>query len=67
MHGRIIDEKGKRYGHVVVLEITDKRDKCNGSVIWKCKCDCGRIFYPRGSNLRNGNTRSCGRCNKRGD
>lgn len=27
---------------------------------WLCKCDCGSDVIVRGSNLRNGNTKSCG-------
>jgi len=34
---------GQRFGRLVVLEKTDKRDK-SGCFIWKCKCDCGNII-----------------------
>lgn len=30
------------------------------SAYWKCKCDCGNIITVRGTNLRNGKTKSCG-------
>lgn len=56
--GRIKDLTGQRFGRMVVLEITDRRDSHN-SVIWKCKCDCGNIAYVSNSNLQGGQ-KSCG-------
>lgn len=35
----------------------------NGHSYWKCKCTCGKIIDVRGSNLKSGNTKSCG-CSK---
>jgi len=58
---RAKDLIGKRFGKLVVLEKTEKR--CSGSVVWKCKCDCGNITYVIGANLMYGHTRSCG-CNR---
>ena len=49
---------GKRFGRLVVLEPTEERQQ--GSVIWKCKCDCGNICYVSRSNLEQGYTKSCG-------
>lgn len=49
---------GNRYGKLVVLEKTDKRR--GGSVIWKCKCDCGNIVDVCSIELVNGDTKSCG-------
>lgn len=53
---------GKKFGHLTVVEMTEKRAD-NGSVIWKCQCDCGNVIYVRSGNLLRGKTRSCG-CNK---
>lgn len=52
------DMTGMRFGRLVVLH-EDGRDK-NRRVFWKCKCDCGNEVTVRGSDLRNGNTTSCG-------
>lgn len=43
------------------MKKTDKRSK-GGSVIWKCKCDCGNpdYVYVASNNLRSGHTKSCG-------
>lgn len=49
---------GKKFGFLTVLEPTDERS--NGSIVWKCKCDCGNICYIPTSNLSRNHTRSCG-------
>lgn len=48
---------GKRFGRVVVLEYAGKE---NGRQMWRCRCDCGRIFTACQSNLQDGQTTSCG-------
>lgn len=53
-----IDLKDMVFGKLTVLEKTEKRSQ--GSVIWKCRCECGNIKEVNGSNLRQGYTRSCG-------
>lgn len=55
------DKVGQRIGSLVVLEATDERK--NGSIVWKCQCDCGNICYVPTSNLRPNHTTSCG-CQK---
>lgn len=52
--------KGNRYGRLIALESTKEKDKNNGSIIWKCKCDCGNLFYASSHNLTRGAIRSCG-------
>lgn len=37
------DIKDERFGMLTAIEPTDGRDF--GNVIWKCKCDCGKIVY----------------------
>ena len=55
---RAIDEKGKRYGQLIVLE---RAGNYRGrEAIWKCLCDCGEDAIVPGSALRTGNTKSCG-------
>lgn len=36
--------------------------KENGTVIWKCLCDCGNIGFIRGDNLRRGTSTQCNEC-----
>ena len=44
---------GQRFGKLVAIEYAD-----NGSYL--CKCDCGAFVTVKTSNLKNGNTLSCG-------
>lgn len=56
---RFKDEIGNRYGKLVVIEFshTDKQNS-----YWKCLCDCGEMKVTRGSTLRSGQCKSCGKC-----
>lgn len=55
---KIKDMTNMRFGKLLVLEQAG-RDK-SGSVMWKCKCDCGKYTIVEGCNLRSGVTKSCG-------
>lgn len=57
----IKDISGQRFGRLVAIEPTDKR--LNGSVVWRCRCDCGNECEVRSSSLTSGLTQSCG-CGK---
>ena len=54
-----IDLTGQRYGKLTVIEEA-KGEKRNGSIVWKCKCDCGNIAYVTSNALRTKETMSCG-------
>lgn len=49
---------GMRFGKLVVIEKTDERK--HGSVVWKCKCDCGRIVYYSARHFIQKHLKSCG-------
>lgn len=55
-----LDIKGERFGNLTALEPTDKRDKNNGSIVWRCVCDCGNYKEVAEAELKRGTTRSCG-------
>ena len=57
--GKAIDLKGQKFGRLLVLNKTTKRNSC-GHIYWSCLCDCGNICEVSGSSLRNGHTKSCG-------
>lgn len=57
--GGIKDLIGRRFGRLIVINMTDKRTK-SGLIIWKCKCDCGNFKNVNSNNLLTGNTVSCG-------
>lgn len=49
---------GKKFTKLTVIEFVGKNK--HGKLIWKCKCDCGKIIETLGVYLRNGDTNSCG-------
>ena len=59
-----IDELEKTYGRLTVVEYLGGNEQGEGAM-WKCECECGRSIEARGSLLRQGKVRSCGRCRKR--
>ena len=69
---RIEDLSKKTFCNLTVVsldrELMDKRKEqgLSKSTFWKCKCKCGKIISVRASDLKSGNTSSCG-CNKRKD
>lgn len=56
------DVTGLRFGRLIAIEPTDKRQR--NSVVWRCQCDCGEIAEVNVTSLKSGGTRSCG-CLKR--
>lgn len=60
--GRRIDLLGQRFGRLTVIEETNRR--ANGSILWKCKCDCGNTVLVRSNHLRRGGVLSCGCYNR---
>jgi hypothetical protein len=51
---------GAQFGRLTVVS----KDYSRGSLHWLCRCSCGKMALCVASNLRTGNTRSCG-CLKR--
>lgn len=56
------DISGQIFGELVALEPTEERK--NGSVVWKCKCSCGKIHYVSVHDLVNNRIFSCGHSNE---
>lgn len=54
---QLIDRIGDRYGSLVVL---DKQPSRGGHVIWRCRCDCGKIITTSSGQLGSGEKTSCG-------
>lgn len=53
------DLTGQRFGKLVALSRTEKRMD-SGSVVWKCRCDCGKLAEVSARRLIRGKVRSCG-------
>ena len=53
-----VNIKNERFGMLVAIEETNQRNF--GNVIWKCKCDCGKIVYKSTSYLNKDRMCSCG-------
>lgn len=58
-----MDLTGKRFTKLVVVERIGSRD---GSVYWKCKCDCGGTTEQPTAYLNARRSRCCGYCTVRG-
>lgn len=55
--GAFIDLTGQRFGRLTVIERAENK---NGKIMWKCKCECGKIVIIQNNNLKSGHTKSCG-------
>ena len=55
---KIIDRAGKRYGRLIVLNISLVRS--GRALRWDCVCDCGTLLNVPGQRLRESKTTSCG-------
>lgn len=56
--GKFIDITGQRFGRLKVIELVSKNNR--GQTRWLCECICKNERIVQGSNLKNGNTKSCG-------
>lgn len=63
--GTLVNLKGQKFGNLLVLKLLATSKKGERTT-WVCKCDCGKILNVRASNLRSGNSSSCG-CSKDGN
>lgn len=52
---------GKKFNFLTVLEKTNK--KAGGKILYKCRCDCGKITYVNRTDLQTSHILSCG-CSK---
>lgn len=52
--------KGLKFGKLLVLDDDPIRTGKSKTLTWNCKCECGRVKYITGSNLKYGTVTSCG-------
>lgn len=53
------DLTGQIFGRLTVQHPTEFR-RSNGSVVWQCRCACGKYALVSSNHLSGGSTRSCG-------
>jgi hypothetical protein len=56
---KLTDLTGNVYGKLIVIKRVENR---YGNPCWLCKCRCGNEKSIQGSALRNGLTKTCGKC-----
>lgn len=61
LHYTIKDLRGKRFGHLLVVDYSCRTK--GRKIKWRCLCDCGKTTEVSGCSLKKGSTRSCG-CNR---
>lgn len=54
--GAFIDLSGHKYNRLLVLTAIHRGNQW----VWECACECGRIAYVRGADLKRERTKSCG-------
>lgn len=54
---RLIDLTGQKFNKLTVIKFAGIRSK---NAYWECRCECGNIKSVIGSDLKRGQTRSCG-------
>jgi len=52
-----LELNGKKFGRLTALTVINIK---NSHTVWKCECDCGNIVNVVGSQLKIGETKSCG-------
>ncbi|MDP9316321.1 MAG: hypothetical protein M3R24_36630 [Chloroflexota bacterium] len=55
--GKMLDVRGRRFGRLTALH---PLGISNGSVVWRCLCDCGQRPQVPTNHLTSGHTTSCG-------
>lgn len=58
-----VNIQGKRYGSLVALYPTNRRE--NTSLVWRCQCDCGNLVDVRQNHLQTGQITCCPKCKKK--
>lgn len=56
--GAFKDLSGKRFGRLLVLNVSQRKQGVH--ILWVCRCDCGKRTTKTAHGLLHGTTRSCG-------
>ncbi len=58
--GRLISLIGQKFTRLEVISRGPDKVTGRNRVQWNCKCDCGNLKIVSGTNLKQGNVKSCG-------
>jgi len=64
MRGIRRDIARQRFGRLVAVRPTERKDPRHRGVIWELRCDCGQTHYVRLDSLTSGRVQSCGCWNR---
>ena len=53
------DITGMRFGRLTAVQKSTKR-AADHRILWECVCDCGNVTHVSSTDLKRGNTKSCG-------
>lgn len=53
-----VDLAGRKFNRLTVVRRAEKNS--SNAYLWECICDCGKTAFVQTSNLKSGNTTSCG-------
>lgn len=56
---RRIDLTGQQFGDLIVKALSSRRGN-NNTLLWRCKCSCGKTVYLHSFSLVHGHNKSCG-------
>lgn len=56
----MVDLTGRTFGELLAIKPLTQREPSNRTVIWLCRCSCGRFHKVNSNNLQRGQVRSCG-------
>ncbi|RXZ77224.1 HNH endonuclease [Paenibacillaceae bacterium] len=56
---RRIDLTNQVFEDLIVVRLSEVRNKHN-TLLWECRCSCGKIVFLPGTSLRGGHYKSCG-------
>lgn len=54
------DLRGQKFGKLTVIDLNKELSEKGSGAFWNCLCDCGNKKIVKASNLKNGDTKSCG-------
>lgn len=62
MTGWVMKEHGVPDSKLIIISEDNTKKSNKGEIYWNCQCECGNIISIKGTRIRSGNTKSCGKC-----